>query len=266
MWKYFIDTLLELNQDMEVEPVLKRRKLGNTLKEAHEAEAMSEEHYLFYTALLSDGKSNNLDMISEILQKATELYPKSSKLWCQRLYHAIKMKSADNISQIFSEGKSKIVDLSEFSKIIVNYWKLTKQNSKIQEFYKGICFKTDKNSADFREDYLEWTLEQYSIEKARKLYNELSKVPPPSLSFYYKMAEIESCQEKVNVSGWRNCYELATFFFGKSSVKLWMDYIRFEQESGDPTKVSLLYERAKDMLDKEFVDDFIGSYSLLKTL
>lgn len=266
MWKYFIDALLELNQDMEVEPVLKRRKLGNTLKEAHEAETMSEDHYLFYTALLEDGKSDNHELIADILLKATELYPKSSKLWCQRLYHAIQMKSEETITGIFSEGRPNLDDVMEFCQIMIRHWKVTKQHSKIETFFKEICFKIDRKSADFREAYLSWTFETHSIVKARKLYDQLNKVPPPSLSFHYKMAEIEGKEEKINVSRLRTCYDLASFFFGKTSVKLWMDFIKFEQESGDPTKVSLLYERAKDMLDKEVVDDFIGSYSLLKTL
>lgn len=266
MWKYFIDALLELNQDMEVEPVLKRRKLGNTLKEAHEAEAMSEDHYLFYTALLGEGKSDNHDMIAEILSKATHLYPKSTKVWCQRLYHAIQMKSEDTTKSIFSEGRSNLEDVMEFCQIMIRHWKVTKQHTMIEKLFKEICFKNDKISAEFRESYLMWALETQSIAKARKLYDQLNKVPPPTLSFHYKMAEIESKQETVNVSRLRTCYDLASFFFGKTSVKLWMDFLRFEQEKGDPTKVSLLYERAKDVLDKEFVDDFIGSYSLLKTL
>lgn len=251
---------------MEVEPVLKRRKLGNTLKEAHEAEAMSEDHYLFYTALLGEGKSDNHEMIAEILSKATHLYPKSSKLWCQRLYHAIQMKSEDTIKSIFVEGRSSLDDVSDFFQIMIRHWKVTKQHSKIEDLFKAICFKTDKSSAEFRESYLTWTLETQSIAKTRKLYDQLNKVPPPTLSLHYKMAEIESIQEKVNVTRLRTCYDLASFFFGKTSVKLWMDFIRFEQEKGDPTKVSLLYERAKDVLEKEFVDDFIGSYSLLRTL
>ncbi|KAL5274361.1 UTP6 family protein [Megaselia abdita] len=265
MWKYFIDALLELNQDMEVEPVLKRRKLGNTLKEAHEAETMSEEHYLFYTALLEDGKSENNDLITDILLKATELYSTSSKLWCQRLYHAIKIKSCE-IESIFSEGRSKLEDIKDFCQIMIRHWNATKKHSKIEEMFKSICFKTDKISAEFREPYLEWTSEKHSIEKARKLYDQLNKVPPPSLTLHYKMAELESKQDKINASRWRTCYDIATFFFGKTSIKLWMDFIKFEQENGDPSKIGLLYERAKDTLDQEFVDDFIGSYSLLKTL
>lgn len=253
-----MDTLLELNQDMEDEPVLKRRKLGNTLKEAYES-VLSEDQYLSYIPLLENGNPDRI-FIADILEKTTGLYPKSSQLWCKRLSHAIQMKSEDAIESIFIEGKSHLTDFKDFYHIMIGHWKVNNQHSNIEKLFKEVCFKSDSLSAEFRDTYLMWTFQTQSLAKARKLYEQLNNFPPPTLSFYYTMIEIESQQETINVSRLRNCYELASHQFGKTSVRLWMDFIKFEEDQEDLTKAGLLYDRAKNMLNTEFADDFVSNY------
>ena len=177
------------------------------------------------------------------------------------------MKNEDKITDITNEAIEVLKEnVDEFLEMLIEILKDQKDDSKLEKFFKKMCHQITKTGSELRKDYLQWTFDKYGISKTRKLYNELKSHPPASLSFQLKMIEIESQMSPIDVTRLRQCFEFTTQFYGKTSVSLWMDFIRCEMEHGDPMKVGLLYERAKDCLDKAYVDDFIGSYSLMKTL
>lgn len=63
----------------------------------------------------------------------------------------------------------------------------------------------------------------------------------------------------------RKPHELATLQFGKSNTDVWINYITFEIEHGEPKLAGELHARAVKWLDAGLVDKFISDYALLKT-
>jgi hypothetical protein len=53
---------------------------------------------------------------------------------------------------------------------------------------------------------------------ARRVYDEISIIPPHCLEIHTKMAELESLQPEQNVKQTRKCYELACDQFGKTNA------------------------------------------------
>lgn len=64
----------------------------------------------------------------------------------------------------------------------------------------------------------------------------------------------------------RKCYENAALQFGKTNTNVWIDYIKFERDFGEPKRMTLIFEKAKDCLTAEYVDDFIAEFTLLKAI
>jgi U3 small nucleolar RNA-associated protein 6 len=81
IWSLYINAMLDLNLDRNPIDLMgfKRKALGNAFRKGHEVGKISELHYQQYLELLLEGKS--YEMIAEVIEKATHLYPDSSKLW-----------------------------------------------------------------------------------------------------------------------------------------------------------------------------------------
>lgn len=54
------------------------------------------------------------------------------------------------------------------------------------------------------------------------------------------------------------------FFFCCLLIEIWLRFIRFELERGDPTRVGNLHHRAKMTLDRTLSDEFLVQYTLLQ--
>lgn len=102
------------------------------------------------------------------------------------------------------------------------------------------------------------------LKAARDLYEELIRTPPTQIEVHNTMIDIEKSQEKLNVKNIRKYYECAVQHHGKDNVDIWMNYMKFETESGNVQLAPLIYRRAIATLKAELVDEFIKAQTLGK--
>lgn len=264
---YFLNAMLNLNQDLSTQRGLKRTKLAQAFKVAHEANCMSEDHYLMFIDLLKESNDTNPE-IENIMKAATKRHSKSEKLWEQYMYYYICKNDHIKLDEIFRNAIKELNDDKSHSlyRLMIQYyltnWDLS---GKVDEMFMETCKKTTENFAPFRERYLEYTVINKDLEETRKIYNELAQLPPPCLELHQKMAYLESQALKPNIAKWRECHEYTTQFFGKTNTAVWINYLQFERDHGEPKSMTGIYERAKQTLDTNLVDNFISEHTLFMT-
>lgn len=59
----------------------------------------------------------------------------------------------------------------------------------------------------------------------------------------------------------RYCMEMLILNFGKVRTDVWLRYMRFERNAGEPKNVSRLYENALATLNPEHLNDFTTMYN-----
>lgn len=101
------------------------------------------------------------------------------------------------------------------------------------------------------------------LKAARDIYDELIKAPPTQVEVHTVMIEIEKLQEKPSSKNIRKYYECLVQHHGNDNVSVWMDYIKFETESGS-TQAANIYRRAVGALKKELVDEFIKAQTMAR--
>ncbi|XP_005192203.2 U3 small nucleolar RNA-associated protein 6 homolog [Musca domestica] len=272
MWSYFINAMLDLNHDIKSEGDVKRHCLAKAFNMGHKSQLMSIVHYQALVEMLLKSP-NGLQQVEIILQEALECKKSEAnkiyELWMQ-VYS--KTGNQSKFYEIFCRannelGVTKCIDLWHLA--IKFYEAYSEEHGKklmviLQEAAKQI----HPEFATFRAYYLEYTMRNESLAKARELYDEMCQMPPPCLDLHKKMIEIElqAKTKSTPTSRLRLCYENAVHYFGKTNTDVWIDLLKFERDMGDLKLVSVIYDRAKSTLDPELVDSFIAEYSLLKVL
>ena len=102
------------------------------------------------------------------------------------------------------------------------------------------------------------------INETREIYKRISLQPPDCVEFHKKMIEIEIMQPEIDLKKVRECFEIGILQFGKTNMEIWMDFVIFEMNHGDPIEVYKIYTRAVETLILPLTDKFISEYSLLK--
>ncbi|XP_061401813.1 U3 small nucleolar RNA-associated protein 6 homolog [Musca vetustissima] len=272
MWSYFINAMLDLNQDVKSEGDVKRYCLAKAFNMGHKSQLMSVVHYQALVEMLLKSP-NGQTQIETILQEALE-YKKAEahkiyELWMQ-VYS--KTSNESKFYEIFCRankelGVTRCIQLWHLA--IKFYEAYSEEHGKkllviLQEAAKQI----HPEFATFRSYYLEYTMRNETLKRTRELYDEMCQMPPPCLELHKKMAEIElqAKTKNSNISRLRLCYENAVHYFGKTNTDVWLDLLKFERDMGDFKLMSVIYDRAKSTLDPELVDSFIAEYSLLKVL
>lgn len=291
MWAYFINAMLDLNQDVRMEGELKRHCLAKAFNMGHQSRLMSVEHYQACVEMLLKSP-NGINQIEKLLNEATESN-KNYKLYELWMRAYVETQNESKFYEIFCKankdlGTAKCVSIWHLA---LKFYKAfhEEQPKKLNEILKEASKQIYLEFGVFRAYYLEYTMTYESLKKTRQLYDELCQLPPPCLELHKKMAEIEIqagtnvsssnnrikhlnvkhfviFQSKGDVSKIRKCYENAVHYFGKENVGVWIDLLKFERDLGNLKLMSLLYERAKNTLNSELVETFITEYSLLKVL
>ncbi|XP_055913455.1 U3 small nucleolar RNA-associated protein 6 homolog [Eupeodes corollae] len=264
MWSYFIKCMLDINSDLSTQAVLKRKKLASAFRGAHDANCMTEEHYYAYISLLVESKSNK-DFIIKMMTEATNRY-QSMKLWEQRLAFYVMENNRGKVYEIFREATD-LLGTNSFPiwKLAIQYFMTCYEEkaSKLQQLMREACAFEAPQFLSFRPQFLEWSVVNQPLSSTRSLYEELKTLSPPCLELHQKMALLESQALKPDIEKVRICYENSLFDFGKTRTDVWIDYIKFERDQGEPKRVSSLCERAKITLMPLFVDNFITEHCLL---
>lgn len=131
-------------------------------------------------------------------------------------------------------------------------------------FYKKFQCCENPTLLAIKPKLLQKTYEHNGLIATRSLYEELIRTPPTQIEVHKVMINIENTQEKPSLKGIRKCFECAVQHHGKDNVAIWMDYIKFETESGNAHNAPAIYRRAVGMLKKELVDEFIKEQTLMK--
>lgn len=61
----------------------------------------------------------------------------------------------------------------------------------------------------------------------------------------------------------RNCWETASIQLGRNSIDVWIKFIQFESQYGDPKTCATICERATATLRSDLVDGFTNARDLL---
>ncbi|XP_055842246.1 U3 small nucleolar RNA-associated protein 6 homolog isoform X2 [Episyrphus balteatus] len=263
IWSLLIRCMIELNNDLTTQPVLKRKKLATAFRGAHDANCMSEEHYHAYITLLLESNSDK-DFTMQIMVEATTRFT-SLKLWEQRLGYHIMQNDKVKVYEVFRQA-TELLGVNSFP-----IWKLTIQffmlaladKNKFLQIMREACAIDAPQFLAFRPQFLEWSVVNQPFTATRLLYEELRTLTPPSLELHRKMALLETQRLKPDIEMVRHCYENALFDFGKMHTAVWIEFIKFERDIGEPKRMSALCERAKNTLAPMFVDNFVTEHCLL---
>uniref|UniRef100_A0A1B0GGJ7 U3 small nucleolar RNA-associated protein 6 homolog C-terminal domain-containing protein n=1 Tax=Glossina morsitans morsitans TaxID=37546 RepID=A0A1B0GGJ7_GLOMM len=271
MFSNFINAMLKLNQDLTNQPILKRKCLAIAFKEGHTFKLMNEDHYYACIKMLLKG-AKGVENATKMLTEATHL--KKTLLYYEMWMVVYMTENNDKkFLEIFRKAKDQLEPATSVSlwRMAITFFKTrpSEANEKFLKFFKDAAMQLSLEFAPFRADYLEYISATSTLDRTRREYDELSKMPPPCLELHRKMADVESkalSVFRVDKSRWRKCYENATHYFGKTNSQVWIDYIKFERDQGDPKNMAHLYERAKSTLDKQLVDNFMTEFTLLKAI
>jgi len=77
------------------------------------------------------------------------------------------------------------------------------------------------------------------------------------------MISLELIQPEIMSKYVRRPYEMAIMHFGTHDTSIWLDYIKYEMQYGEPKKASDIHERAVKTLDSSLTYSFIRDYGLI---
>ncbi|XP_026473080.1 U3 small nucleolar RNA-associated protein 6 homolog [Ctenocephalides felis] len=260
MWRWYIETLVELNSDCECFIVDERIALEEAMEEAHSLGMMEAEHYMEWLKLLNT-KSGKEEEILKIMSDLSNKNMLSVDLWLVLLQYHLSRGEHNIGQQVFEKA---INALGEDAYLI---WKANimyfislpddDAGEKVQEMFLAALQQPPKISQPMKPRYLEWLAMSKNITWARNAYKALVQFPPFCLDLHRKMAQLESSQVDPDMDNWRKCHEDATRLFGKCNKDVWIDFIKFEMtDGGQPEKVNILYNEAKHNLKQDLVHMF----------
>ncbi|XP_065095311.1 U3 small nucleolar RNA-associated protein 6 homolog [Ochlerotatus camptorhynchus] len=267
MWSHYIDAMLKLNEDMSSHQKLRRRVLGVAFKKAFETGFLEEDKYAQYLKLLIHTDKPQDTFVTEVLEKALGAYPNSIKLWELHLnYLARKEASAEEFDAVFKKSLNKCTgDVLPLWIVRFQYYHTrTDLHQRLEKTFKEAINQTPAISVHFQPLYLEFLVITEDIDAARKQYRQMQRSCCPCLELHRKMAQLESIQAQPNTDQWRLCHENVTQYFGTSDSSVWIDYIKFEKDGGNPKNMPNVFERAKSRLDATLVGNFIADYEHLR--
>uniref|UniRef100_A0A1B0CGG0 U3 small nucleolar rna-associated protein 6 n=2 Tax=Lutzomyia longipalpis TaxID=7200 RepID=A0A1B0CGG0_LUTLO len=267
MWLYFINTMMEINQERQEPTILaalKKQTLQMALKGAYEAGFLSEQHYIYYIEELIKSNSQ-LENILEVFDKATKTHEKSVKLWEMWMRFYIQNESEQSLYEVFRQGVKKLGgDSYPLWQLIIRYYQVRPDlPNRVEEVFNEAILQPPSVSTRLKAQYIEYVALRKDIHAAREKYDDLVQNSTPCLEIHEKMAQLESTQVEPNVERWRKCHENATHFFGESNINVWIEYIKFEKTQDTPKNISRIYERAIKTLHVDLVDSFEMEHNLL---
>ncbi|CAL4070830.1 unnamed protein product, partial [Meganyctiphanes norvegica] len=113
-----------------------------------------------------------------------------------------------------------------------------------------------KVSKAMRTRHLQWKYQKAGIVGCRKLYRNVQGMPPFSAAAHSTMLQLELQQKNVSIDEVRRVLDNAVRQFGETHPGVWLSYIYFEKNKGDPVKVNGLYTRAEKTLNAEAAHTF----------
>lgn len=197
MWSFYLHTMLELNEDINTLPLLKRSVLGCAFKAACDAKQISESHCILYIAIMyATGGAENV--ILNIIEGGLAMYPTSPMLWESQIKFYIQCKDDKKVQEVFRNAKRKLGNEAcpIWSLYMTYLFALAKTDgsNKIKEFFQEVVQQPHANFRSLKVDCIENTAALFGINDARKFFNYTTKNAFPCLEMFNKLAELEELQ------------------------------------------------------------------------
>ncbi|XP_055310345.1 U3 small nucleolar RNA-associated protein 6 homolog [Sitodiplosis mosellana] len=268
MWTYYINAMLALNNDTSsavTQIGLKRFSLSQAFEGANNSNQMSETHYLQYIELLYSNNPKD-ENIEQVLQKATKMFGTSESIWLQYLRYYIQANNFKKLKEIFKTAKLRLgaTNGSEVWELYLIYLKSVQSNEANSEFERLISEVACQPHRSFnvlKAHILELLATTVSMKRARKTYLLFIKHFPSCYEVHEMMAELEAKQLKRDLDSERHCLEMLILNFGKTRTDVWLRYMRFERNVGEPKNVGRLHKSALATLKPELLDEFSAMYN-----
>lgn len=259
MWSLYLDTLLHLNRDPGSLRNFKRKLLREALQKGHAEGRLEENYYLQWAGLYSNKKKE----LANVLRAATERHTKSVALWEMRLHFHLSRGEEDTLMAIFKLAVACLGSTTSAAlplwKMLIQYWQ-TKNINKVEEIFREGITQGPAISDVLKPMFLEWLVLAKDVSISRQVYQSICNKPPFCKEAHMKMAELENLLPEVDMARVVKCYELACEQFGRDHVSVWMEYIKFERQRGDPKKVKEVYRRALSSLHETLAHSFINEF------
>ncbi|KAK4309308.1 hypothetical protein Pmani_019034 [Petrolisthes manimaculis] len=190
------------------------------------------------------------NQLCDILDTALEQHPDMPLLRLERVKLITKLSKSDGAT--LKEFQKLGAELD--GKIGLAAW----QEILKQVENKNVLLKVLKQAADhedltvsigMKSQYMKHVFLNKGIKETRNIYKKYSCRPPLSTRFHAQMVELELTQSKVEVEEVRKIFKNATQQHGTKHPGLWLAYIQFEKQYGDPCKAGALFTRAETELE-----------------
>lgn len=194
MWSYYINTMVELNNDLTNQASLKRLHL----KQAFEgSNYLQEDHYVQYLEILHSINPKD-ETIAQVFQKSTRIYKNSKKLWHYYMRYYIIADNFQKLEEIFKETKILGGNGVEIWRTYLIYLRSRRREETEKAFdnYLDELARQQHHSFNILKAQMVELLATESMDKARKLYEHFTKHQPKCYEVHEMMAELESKQVK----------------------------------------------------------------------
>lgn len=267
MWSYYLGTLFMV-YEMEMDDKGKTEELiHKAFAAAMRENKVSEEcffKFIEFTTYYSHLLTNDQQLV--IFEEATTKFPQNVSMWEMQMRFHIDYQQTDDVYRVFRLALKQLSTTDSFplwQLLLLFYKSDDRLSGKVKGIYReAIDLAVTEISNKLKPQFLEYLVQSEGIAAARSEYNKLCLCVPSCLEMHQRMARMEAMQETASVSDWRKCHDMATQFFGKENVNVWLEMIKFEKSNGDPKKVSQLYLRAMNTLDKDLVSTFLEAFNL----
>lgn len=199
MWNYYINAMLELNNDLSnyKQPIdgIIRFALSKAFEGAFKSNHMTEHHYLQYIELLYSNNSND-ENIERVFEKATKYHDKSENIWLQYLRYYIQEKNFKKLKEIFKSAKIRLgTNGSEIWELYLMYLRSLHNNEANAEFEHLVREVASLPHFNLlKAQILELIATTISMKRARKTYQLFINHCPSIYEVHEMMAELEQKQ------------------------------------------------------------------------
>ncbi|KAI9563663.1 hypothetical protein GHT06_011127 [Daphnia sinensis] len=296
MWQLYVDTLFVLRENEIIRPRI-RQRIHQVCYRALTNQKLSDQQLIDWTNMLESDKFSGYQL-KTVLIEGVKQFPKNATLWTKALKAELEQNEEEPLFQIdtgaadepepaadeeatavsievpavFWEAIKALGSTSDsipvWETAIEHFEELSNQNSKVlqtlEDLYQKAITVEPPVGNHFKPLYLKWVAARKGREEAQKLYQSQASLPPLVLDFHYTIIDLELKETHPKMEFIRQVYENAVMQFGQKNKEIWLRFIRFELERGDPTRVGNLHHRAKKTLDRTVADDFLVQYTLLQ--
>lgn len=200
MWTYYIDAMLELNNDLSTQAACKRSVLGRAFLAANESNQMSENHYLQYIELLHANNPKD-DNIIRVFRKAVSLYRNSPKIWLQFMRFHIQADDIDKVRETFKAARlqmgSKSADLWQMYMIYLKSIQNPSVHTELERLIQEVACQPYPEFNNLKAFIIEMIAVTSNIKRARKCYDLFIRHFATCYEVHAMMADVEAKQVRI---------------------------------------------------------------------